>query len=109
MQERLQHLCQRIDRFRDKLQRGANEERLRDLQKKLVSVFRDVMENRLQDGHLQCGEFCSLKISIFVCSPMEKSTANGKGPAKLIQVSARTDWIVNLAIVALGGLHFSDM
>ena len=36
----------------------------------------------------------SLKISIFVCSPMEKSTANGKEPAKLIQVSARTDWIV---------------
>ncbi|XP_074625737.1 midasin-like [Acropora palmata] len=52
--ERLQHLCQRIDRFPNKLQVGANEERLRDLQRKLVSVFRDVMENRLQGGHLQC-------------------------------------------------------
>ncbi|KAK2570712.1 Midasin [Acropora cervicornis] len=55
--ERLQHLCQRIDPFPNKLQGGANEERLRDLQRKLVSVFRDVMENRLQGGHLQCGEF----------------------------------------------------
>ncbi|XP_015771488.1 PREDICTED: midasin-like [Acropora digitifera] len=52
--ERLQHLCQKIDRFPDKLRRGANEERLRDLQRKLVSVFRDGIENRLQDGHLQC-------------------------------------------------------